>query len=145
MRSMLIIANSPLPLLCLPEADGFFQLLAMKDMYVLYKTIEEEYQALGWGHGSEQGARRGHKTASPGFSKRFLELFTTRRLRNALISSSTVNLAQQLCGSKFPSAFHPIFSALYSVIVSPLTIATVLSQYSGILLGDSLSHHRSGV
>lgn len=37
----------------------------------------------------------------------YKELFQRRRLRNALISSSTVALAQQLCGSTFvrPASF----------------------------------------
>ena len=103
MRSMLALAAPTLPLPCLLATYSIFQLLAMKDMYVLHKTIEEEYQVLGWGPASEQGGRGGFIRASPGFGKRFLELFTTRRLRNALISSSTVNLAQQLCGSKYSS------------------------------------------
>ena len=63
----------------------------MKDMYVFHKTIEEEYKVLGWGHALEQGDRQG--SGSPGFSKKFLELFITRKLRNTLISSLTVNLA----------------------------------------------------
>lgn len=92
-----------------------FQLLAMKDMYVLHKTIEEEYNppksGLSPGQRShkqeppeqsspEQGSQQTHITTNIGFGKKFVQLFRKRRLRNALISSSTVNLAQQLCGSK---------------------------------------------
>ena len=91
---------------------------------MLHKTIEEEYKVLGWGHAPKQGDRQG--SGSPGFGKKFLELFITRRLRNALISSSTVNLAQQLCGSKFLSAFNLFLAVLHFVIVLSL-LTTVLS------------------
>lgn len=66
------------------------QLFAYKDMYLLHKTIEEEYEAMG-------GNYQNSKERSPGKLGR---LFTLRRLRNAMISSSTVSLAQQLCGSE---------------------------------------------
>jgi hypothetical protein len=61
----------------------------MKDMYLLYKTIEQEIQEIGLGR-----CERSVLT-------KFGQLFTKRRLRNALISTSVVNLAQQLCGSEF--------------------------------------------
>ncbi|RYP14023.1 hypothetical protein DL765_006626 [Monosporascus sp. GIB2] len=73
--------------------------LAMKDMYILHKTIEEEYSMLGWDHERDQETQQKHNMKSLGFGSKFLALFTNRRLRNALISSSTVGLAQQLCGS----------------------------------------------
>ncbi|RYO81805.1 hypothetical protein DL762_006930 [Monosporascus cannonballus] len=73
--------------------------LAMKDMYILHKTIEEEYSMLGWDHEREQETQQKHNMESLGFGRKFFALFTNRRLRNALISSSTVGLAQQLCGS----------------------------------------------
>ncbi|KAF7524145.1 hypothetical protein G7054_g11524 [Neopestalotiopsis clavispora] len=65
------------------------ELLAYKDMYLLHKSIEEEYK--GFGAPSEPGRH-------VNFFTKFFDLFTQRRLRNALTSSSTVALAQQLCG-----------------------------------------------
>lgn len=76
-------------------------------MYVLHRTIEEEYSVLGWSHARTKETHQRHNTSQtsvPGFGEKFLDLFRRRRLRNALISSSTVNLAQQLCGS----AFYPL-------------------------------------
>lgn len=64
----------------------------MKDMYLLHKTIEQEIREIGLD-------RRERSVLA-----KFGQLFTKRRLRNALISASVVNLAQQLCGSK--SAIH---------------------------------------
>lgn len=72
----------------------------MKDMYVLHKTIEEEYNILGWDQSHPRGTQKTPNTINPHFGKKFVQLFSRRRLRNALISASTVNLAQQLCGSK---------------------------------------------
>ncbi|GAP88037.2 putative sugar transporter [Rosellinia necatrix] len=69
------------------------KLLAMKDIYLLHKTIEQESKEIGIGF-SEDSV----------FTK-FGQLFTRRRLRNALISTSVVNLAQQLCGINV-SAFY---------------------------------------
>lgn len=63
----------------------------MKDMYLLHKTIQQEIREMGLGLGE-----------SSVFTK-FGQLFHRRRLRNALISTSVVNLAQQLCGSKSQS------------------------------------------
>ncbi|KAI1845842.1 hypothetical protein JX265_011262 [Neoarthrinium moseri] len=73
------------------------ELLAFKDMYLLHKSIEEEYMFLrSVGTGTE---------TPPSFLSKFRQLFTVRRLRNALSSSSTVALAQQLCGINV-SAFY---------------------------------------
>ncbi|KAI0483537.1 sugar transporter-domain-containing protein [Xylaria cf. heliscus] len=69
------------------------KLLAMKDVYLLYKTIEQETRDIGLGLHESSVLRK------------FGQLFTRRRLRNALISASVVNLAQQLCGINV-SAFY---------------------------------------
>ncbi|KAI0856938.1 sugar transporter-domain-containing protein [Xylaria cubensis] len=62
------------------------KLLAMKDIYLLHKTIEEESRVFDLDRDESN------------ILSKFGQLFTRRRLRNALISTSVVNLAQQLCG-----------------------------------------------
>lgn len=66
-------------------------------MYVVHKAIQHEN--MDFGDMEEQAA------VSPGFFwvmrdflRQFMQLFQRRRLYNAVISTSTVNLAQQLCG-----------------------------------------------
>ncbi|KAF7544041.1 hypothetical protein G7Z17_g10261 [Cylindrodendrum hubeiense] len=73
------------------------ELQALRDIYVVHKSIEQE--TLG-GVEEELAAM-----LSPGFwwtlrdfFRQFRQLFQQRRLCNAVISSSVVNLAQQLCG-----------------------------------------------
>lgn len=70
----------------------------MRDMYAMHKSIEQEYMGSVYGDP--------HATLYPGFwwtisdfFRQFRQLFQQRRLYNAVISTSTVNLAQQLCGS----------------------------------------------
>ncbi|KAI0112077.1 sugar transporter-domain-containing protein [Nemania sp. FL0031] len=79
------------------------KLLAMKDMYLLHKTIEQEIQEI----------KLGHRESSV-FTK-FGQLFTKRRLRNALVSTSVVNLSQQLCGINVAAFYSGTFfiSILY--------------------------------
>ncbi|KAK5629223.1 hypothetical protein RRF57_004938 [Xylaria bambusicola] len=62
------------------------ELLAMKDIYLLHKTIEQEGREIGL------------DTLESSVFTKLGQLFTRRRLRNALISTSVVNLSQQLCG-----------------------------------------------
>ncbi|KAG5985177.1 hypothetical protein E4U55_000813 [Claviceps digitariae] len=73
------------------------ELQALRDMYVVYKSIEHEHLDL-----SDLDP---HACRSPGFTwvlrdfiRQYAQLFQRRRLRNALISTSTVSLAQQFCG-----------------------------------------------
>ncbi|KAH8127443.1 hypothetical protein FP744_10004338 [Trichoderma asperellum] len=73
------------------------ELQALRDMYLVYKSLENESMSLG---NLDANAFR-----SPGFFwvirdflRQYMQLFQQRRLYNALISASTVNLAQQLCG-----------------------------------------------
>ncbi|KAG5934621.1 hypothetical protein E4U53_000646 [Claviceps sorghi] len=75
------------------------ELQALRDMYLVYKSIEHEN--MDWSDFDPHACR------SPGFTwvlrdfiRQFTQLFQRRRLRNALISTSTVNLAQQFCGGK---------------------------------------------
>ncbi|KAK8092546.1 MFS general substrate transporter [Apiospora kogelbergensis] len=74
----------------LRKIRGSCELLALKDIYLLHKTIEEE-------HRMQQDTQR--RTWG------LFDLFTQTRLRNALISASTVALSQQLCGINV-SAFY---------------------------------------
>ncbi|KAJ4862128.1 sugar transporter domain-containing protein [Trichoderma breve] len=55
------------------------ELQALRDIYLVYKSLEQQAMGLD-------------------FLRQFTQLFQQRRLYNALISTSTVNLAQQLCG-----------------------------------------------
>ncbi|EGR48913.1 uncharacterized protein TRIREDRAFT_26160, partial [Trichoderma reesei QM6a] len=73
------------------------ELQALRDMYLIYKSLEQESMALG--------NLDAHAFRSPGFVwvirdffRQYAQLFQQRRLYNAVISTSTVNLAQQLCG-----------------------------------------------
>ncbi|OPB36848.1 hypothetical protein A0O28_0059280 [Trichoderma guizhouense] len=73
------------------------ELQALRDIYLVYKSLEQ--QAMGLGDMDP------HAFRSPGFMwvmrdflRQYMQLFQQRRLYNALISTSTVNLAQQLCG-----------------------------------------------
>jgi MFS family permease len=72
------------------------ELQALRDMYAVYKSIEQENIGMN---------EESHANQSPGFwwtirdfFMQFKQLFQQRRLYNALISAGTVNLAQQLCG-----------------------------------------------
>ncbi|ODA76026.1 hypothetical protein RJ55_08308 [Drechmeria coniospora] len=73
------------------------KLQALRDMYVVFKALEQEHVGIG--------DLDDHALLSPGFIwvirdffAQFRQLFQQRRLYNATISTSTVNLAQQLCG-----------------------------------------------
>ncbi|KAI1360078.1 sugar transporter-domain-containing protein [Xylaria arbuscula] len=75
------------------------ELLAMKDIYLLHKTIQEESREIGLG------------SRKDGILTKFGQLFTRRRLRNALISTSVVNLSQQLCGINVAAFYSGSFFA----------------------------------
>ncbi|KAJ2991818.1 hypothetical protein NUW58_g2381 [Xylaria curta] len=93
------------------------KLLAMKDMYLLHKTIEQESREIGLDlRDSSMPAKLG-------------QLFTRRRLRNALISTSVVNLAQQLCGINV-AAFY---SGDFFLSVLPMSNKDQLNYESIIL------------
>ncbi|PNY23417.1 polyol transporter [Tolypocladium capitatum] len=73
------------------------ELQALRDLYVVYKAIEQENVGVG--------DLDANAVLSPGFFwvirdffTQYKQLFQQRRLYNALISTSAVNLAQQLCG-----------------------------------------------
>ncbi|KAI1113314.1 sugar transporter-domain-containing protein [Nemania sp. NC0429] len=73
------------------------KLLAMKDMYLLHKTIEQEIREMDLGLNERS------------VFVKFGQLFQKRRLRNALISTSVVNLAQQLCGINVAAFYSGTF------------------------------------
>lgn len=72
------------------------ELQALRDMYTVYKSLEQEY--IGMNEEAAANQSPGFKWAILDFFHQFKQLFQQRRLYNALISAGTVNLAQQLCG-----------------------------------------------
>lgn len=94
----------------------------MRDIYLLHKSIEQELQ----GQGAPSRPARGVNYNGLGdFFMQFVDLFRKRRLRNALISSSIVALAQQLCGSES-------IGCLSCCIISNLLFSVnILAFYSG--------------
>ncbi|KAI0513091.1 sugar transporter-domain-containing protein [Xylaria bambusicola] len=93
------------------------ELLAMKDIYLLHKTIEQESQETGL------------DTLGSSVFTKFGQLFTRRRLRNALISTSVVNLSQQLCGINVAAFYSGTFfvSVLYGNNTDQLNYDSVIS------------------
>jgi len=71
------------------------ELQALRDIYLVHKSLEQE--ELPSGDVRSQSAQ-GFVVTITGFFRQWKQLFLRRRLRNALISSSTLALAQQLCG-----------------------------------------------
>ncbi|KXJ89738.1 and other transporter-domain-containing protein [Microdochium bolleyi] len=75
------------------------RLQALRDIYLIYKSIQKEESSNtgDLGHTSPSIPRgiKGHVQA---YLRQYRDLFAKRRLRNALFSSSTVAIAQQLCG-----------------------------------------------
>ncbi|TLD10683.1 hypothetical protein PgNI_06495 [Pyricularia grisea] len=72
------------------------ELQALRDLYLMHKSIEQE-EYLGPPK-TVKRIRRGFVGRVVEYGMLIQQLFAERRLRNALISSSTVNLCQQLCG-----------------------------------------------
>ncbi|KXH67587.1 hypothetical protein CSAL01_03626 [Colletotrichum salicis] len=71
------------------------ELQALRDIYLVHKSIEQEEVPGGV---ANLKYIPGFVSTVVGFLRQWRQLFLERRLRNALISSSTVALAQQLCG-----------------------------------------------
>ncbi|KAI1141718.1 MFS general substrate transporter [Hypoxylon sp. FL0543] len=74
------------------------KLQALRDLYLIYKSVQlEEPSNLDV---ENQGGRVTHGPFAhvKNYARQYKQLFVERRLRNALISSSIVALAQQLCG-----------------------------------------------
>ncbi|KAH8159842.1 hypothetical protein CIB48_g8405 [Xylaria polymorpha] len=90
------------------------QLQALRDIYLIYKSVQQEEQSL---QADEDTSNRGVPHGFFGYLRNYItqykQLFTRRRLRNALVSSSIVSLAQQLCGiNVFAFYSGPLFSGL---------------------------------
>jgi len=81
--------------------DATVKLQALRDIYLIYKSVQLEEYSHETDTESQSGpTRRGALSYVRGYLAEYRDLAVVRRLRSALISSSTVNLAQQLCGSK---------------------------------------------
>ncbi|XXG95821.1 hypothetical protein Hte_002092 [Hypoxylon texense] len=75
------------------------ELQALRDIYLVYKSVElEEYSDHFDLENQGDNIPQGFFAHAKGYASQYKQLFTRRRLRNALISSSIVALAQQLCG-----------------------------------------------
>ncbi|KAH6655064.1 hypothetical protein BKA67DRAFT_657025 [Truncatella angustata] len=78
------------------------ELIAMRDIYLLHKAIQQEVELqydMRWNLRDFVGFMRPKRYFYIGdFTSQLRELFTNRRNRNPLISSSITALAQQLCG-----------------------------------------------
>ena len=102
------------------------KLQALRDTYLIYKSVQlEEYSQEVDAESQRGPMRRGILFYFRGYVAEYGDLVIVRRLRNALISSSTVNLAQQLCGSE---------SCLWPGLVTLMAYADTSSQCAGILL-----------
>ncbi|GJC77536.1 putative polyol transporter 1 [Colletotrichum liriopes] len=71
------------------------ELQALRDIYLVHKSLEQEELPNS---DTDSQPAQGFISTIAGFFRQWGQLFHQRRLRNALISSSTVALAQQLCG-----------------------------------------------
>lgn len=81
--------------------DGIVKLQALRDIYLIYKSVQLKEYSHKVDTESQRGPmRRGFISYFWGYLAKYGDLVVVRRLRNALISSLTVNLAQQLCGSE---------------------------------------------
>ncbi|KAI0453774.1 sugar transporter-domain-containing protein [Xylaria acuta] len=90
------------------------ELQALRDIYLIYKSVQQEEQSLQL---DEDALSYGVPHGLVGYLRTYItqykQLFTRRRLRNALVSSSMVALAQQLCGiNLFAFYSGPLFSGL---------------------------------
>ncbi|KAM0284162.1 hypothetical protein ACHAQH_002152 [Verticillium albo-atrum] len=68
------------------------ELQALRDIYLLQKSIDKGEPSVDIDH------ERNISETFINFLRQYRQLFRVRRLRNALVSSSIVNLSQQLCG-----------------------------------------------
>ncbi|KAK8037892.1 sugar transporter [Apiospora phragmitis] len=82
------------------DKDAATKLQALRHIYLIYKSVQlEEYSQDIDTESQREPIRRGLLSYLRGYLSEYANLVTVRRLRNALVNSSTVNLAQQLCGS----------------------------------------------
>ncbi|KAI2464056.1 hypothetical protein F4781DRAFT_92741 [Annulohypoxylon bovei var. microspora] len=74
------------------------KLQALRDIYLVYKSIQLEEYSDDIDFANQSDGPQGFFGHANNYVSQYRQLFTQRRLRNALISSSIVALAQQLCG-----------------------------------------------
>ncbi|KAL2752087.1 hypothetical protein ACRALDRAFT_1078170 [Sodiomyces alcalophilus JCM 7366] len=74
------------------------ELQALRDIYLIKKSVDQEEYAGGERARAKTATATSLTQTLSEFLHQYYELFRERRLRNALISSSIVALAQQLCG-----------------------------------------------
>ncbi|KAI1410458.1 MFS general substrate transporter [Hypoxylon sp. FL1857] len=92
------------------------ELQALRDLYVVYKSVQlEEYSNFDVENQGD-GIPHGFSAHIKNYASQYRQLFVERRLRNALISSSIVALAQQLCGINI-FAFYS--GTLFSGVLAP--------------------------
>ncbi|KAF3054845.1 putative polyol transporter 1 [Daldinia childiae] len=97
------------------------KLQALRDTYLVYKSVQlEEYSDDSNVGNLGDDVPRGFVAHIKNYASQYKELFAQRRLRNALISSSIVALAQQLCGSTLFSGVlangnGPLMPMVYSL------------------------------
>ncbi|GAW26945.1 putative sugar transporter [Rosellinia necatrix] len=107
------------------------ELLALRDVYLIYKSTERE-ETSEKPDEEIQGysPSRGFVSHLRAYVTQYKELFTKRRLRNAVMSSSIVALAQQLCGSKFAEVTEVVAFLVIRRYSNNLAV-NVLAFYSG--------------
>ncbi|KAI1175207.1 sugar transporter-domain-containing protein [Nemania sp. FL0916] len=72
---------------------------ALRDVYLIYKSVQQEERTIELDSDARSSiVPRGPLAHIRAYLTQFKQLFTQRRLRNAVVSSSTVSLSQQLCG-----------------------------------------------
>ncbi|KAI1329498.1 sugar transporter-domain-containing protein [Xylariaceae sp. FL0255] len=107
------------------------EIQALRDIFLIYKSVQQEEDLdRPDDELKDHEIPRGFVEHFKAYAAQYKQLFIKRRLRNALISSSIVALAQQLCGinvfafysgSLFQSIFHtdgshsPLTPMLYSL------------------------------
>ncbi|OTB01901.1 hypothetical protein M426DRAFT_14056 [Hypoxylon sp. CI-4A] len=98
------------------------ELQALRDVYLIYKSVQlEEYSNDSDAESQGGGLPQGFFAYAMSYASQYKDLFTQRRLRNALISSSTVALAQQLCGiNMFAFYSGTLFAAVLGGNQDPL-------------------------
>lgn len=75
-------------------------------MYVVFKSIEQENMDFD-NLDPQSMMSPGFLWVIRDFGRQFVQLFQRRRLYNAVIAASTVNLAQQLCGGEYRCRLVP--------------------------------------
>ncbi|KAK9414185.1 hypothetical protein SUNI508_02284 [Seiridium unicorne] len=115
------------------------ELIALKDIYVLHKSVEDEYEALRYSKQSSGSQKSKRFMGFRDFQSQFIELFLIRRNRNALISTSVVALSQQMCGSAVNFIFGLPAIRYIDFIGRRKWLVTTLLPMAGLLGAASAS------